>query len=158
MTSHVFLVARALGASEGFYSGQRDPGLEKSIKKAVEEWGGNFTLSYTPHWKQTLNAQVERGCETVHLTMYGLPHTRRLEELRESRARKLVIIGGEKVPGDLFKLADYNLSITRQPHSEVAALAVFLYDLYGGKFVEDFAGRIRVEPSARRKIVVRNRA
>lgn len=157
LTTHVFLASRALGAKEGIYSGQRDPGLEKSLAKAVGEWGGIFTLSYAPHWKQTLNERVEKGWETIHLTMYGLPHKDRLEEIRESPARKLVIVGGEKVPGDLFKLADYNLSVTNQPHSEVAALAIFLYDLFEGKVADDYGGKIRVEPSLRRKIVLRNR-
>ncbi len=157
LTTHVFLASRALGATEGIYSGHLDHGLEKSLAKAVEEWGGNFTLSYTPHWKQTLKDRMEKGWETIHLTMYGLPHSTRLEEIRESPSKKLVIVGGEKVPGDLFKLADYNLSVTSQPHSEVAALAIFLYDLLGGKVVEDFGGKIRVEPSTRRKIVLRNR-
>ncbi len=156
LTTHVFLAARAFGAKEGIYSGRRDTSLEKSIEKAVEEWGGNFTLSYAPHWKQTLNDRIEEGWETIHLTMYGLPHTSRLEEIRESPGKKLVILGGEKVPGELFKMADYNLSVTRQPHSEVAALAVFLYNLFDGRLMEDFKGKIRVEPSTRRKIVIRN--
>lgn len=157
LTTHVFLTSRALGAREGIYSGQRDPGLEKSLTKAVEEWGGTFTLTYTPHWKQTLNERAEKGWETIHLTMYGLPHKDRLEEIRESHAKKMVIVGGEKVPGDLFKLADYNLSVTNQPHSEVAALAIFLYDLFDGKVADDYGGKLRVEPSLRRKIAVRNR-
>jgi tRNA (cytidine56-2'-O)-methyltransferase len=157
LTTHVFLASRALGARLGIYSGQRDPGLEKSVAKAVEEWGGGFTLSYAPRWKQTVNEHMEKGWEAIHLTMYGLPHRARLEEIRESSAKKLVIVGGEKVPGDLFKLADYNLSVTNQPHSEVAALAIFLYDLFEGKVAEDYGGKIRVEPSLRRKIVLRNR-
>ncbi len=157
LTTHVFLASRALGAKEGIYSGQRDPGLEKSLAKAVGEWGGTFSLTYAPHWKQTLNERMEKGWEIIHLTMYGLPHKARLEEIRESSSKKLVIVGGEKVPGDLFKLADYNLSVTNQPHSEVAALAIFLYDLFEGRVTDDYGGRIRVEPSMRRKIVVRNR-
>ena len=157
LTTHVFLASRALGAKEGIYSGQRDPGLEKSVAKAVEEWGGAFALNYAPHWKQLFNERSEKGWETIHLTMYGLPHKARLEEIQESAARKLVIVGGEKVPGELFKVADYNLSVTSQPHSEVAALAIFLYDLFDGKVVDDFEGKIRIEPSTRRKILVRNR-
>ena len=30
------------------------------------------------------------------------------------------------VPQEIHKLADYNLSITKEPHSEVSALGVFL--------------------------------
>ncbi len=157
LTTHVFLVARALGADSGIYSGQRDPSLESSIARATEEWGGDFRLEYVPHWKQSLTDYIERGWETIHLTMYGLPHTERMGELSELSARKLVIVGGEKVPSELFKLADYNLSVTRQPHSEVAALAIFLYDLSGRKLREDFSGKIRILPSERRKMIVRSR-
>ncbi len=157
LTTHVFLVARAFGASSGIYSGQRDLGLERSIAKAAEEWGGNFGLEYASRWRQSISDYCEKGWETIHLTMYGLPHIDQVEELRESTARKLVIVGGEKVPGELFKLVDYNLSVTRQPHSEVAALAVFLYDLFDRKLREDYGGKIRIAPSAHRKITIRNR-
>ena len=41
----------------------------------------------------------------------------------------LIIVGGEKVPVEYYKLARYNVSVTKFPHSEVAALAVFLEKL-----------------------------
>ncbi len=157
LTTHVFLVARAFGARGGIYSGQRDTSLEGSMTKMVADWGGDFVLSYSPHWRQTLLQYIREGWEIIHLTMYGLPHSDRLEEIRGSQRRKLIVIGGEKVPGELFKHADYNLSVTRQPHSEVAALAVFLSDFFGGRFVEDFGGRLQIKPSPDRKIVLRNR-
>ena len=38
----------------------------------------------------------------------------------------VIVVGGTKVPGEVFRLANYNISIGNQPHSEVAALGVFL--------------------------------
>ena len=39
----------------------------------------------------------------------------------------LIVVGGPKVPKSYFELADYNVSITNQPQSEVGALAIILY-------------------------------
>ena len=44
----------------------------------------------------------------------------------ELESEILVVVGGAKVSGTIFELADYNIAIGHQPHSEVAALAVFL--------------------------------
>ena len=38
-----------------------------------------------------------------------------------------------KVPGFIYQIADYNIAIGHQPHSEVAALAVLLDRLTDGK-------------------------
>ncbi|MEF8779618.1 MAG: tRNA (cytidine(56)-2'-O)-methyltransferase [Haloferacaceae archaeon] len=45
----------------------------------------------------------------------------------------LVVVGGEKVPFELYERADYNVAVTNQPHSEVAGLAVFLDRLFEGR-------------------------
>ena len=37
----------------------------------------------------------------------------------------IVVVGGTKVPAETFEIADFNVSVGNQPHSEVAALAVF---------------------------------
>ncbi len=62
----------------------------------------------------------------MHLTAYGLPLPKLLPEIQDTDADLLVIIGSEKMPGEIFKLADWNISVTNQPMSEVAALAIFL--------------------------------
>ena len=60
--------------------------------------------------------------------MYGLPFESKVNEIRKNK-NILIVIGGEKVPGEVYRLVDYNLSVTNQPHSEVASLGVFLYSL-----------------------------
>jgi len=55
----------------------------------------------------------------------------------------------------LFRIADYNVSIGNQPHSEVAALAVFLESLVGtlDESTRFAGGDIEVVPSKRAKKV-----
>ena len=48
---------------------------------------------------------------------------------RKKKENYLIIIGGSKVSGIFYKESDFNISIGKQPHSEVGALAVFLYYL-----------------------------
>jgi tRNA (cytidine56-2'-O)-methyltransferase len=102
VTTHVALAARAFGA-DGMYLAARDPGV----------------------------VQKEEGGCVIHLTMYGQPFTELMEDLR-LRPRILIVVGAEKVPGELYGLADYNVSVTAQPHSEISGLAVFLDHLFQG--------------------------
>jgi tRNA (cytidine56-2'-O)-methyltransferase len=66
----------------------------------------------------------------------------------------LVVVGAEKVPGEVFGLADYNIAVTGQPHSEISSLAVFLDRLFQGKelFAAFPGARIRVVPSRDGKV------
>ncbi len=58
-----------------------------------------------------------------------------------------VVVGAEKVPKDVFRLVDWNVSVGHQPHSEVAALAVFLDRLlHGAGLRREFRGRVRIRP------------
>src|SRR2546428_10913218 len=68
----------------------------------------------------------DHGRTIVHLTAYGLPLPKMLREIQEVDEDVLVIVGSEKMPGEIFKIADWNVSVTNQPMSEVAALAIFL--------------------------------
>jgi tRNA (cytidine56-2'-O)-methyltransferase len=96
---------------------------------------------------------MRKFCGTkVHLTMYGL----RLEDVlpKIPPGDLLVIVGAEKVPADLYRLADLNVAVGNQPHSEVAALAVFLDRLLEGAGLRrEFEGRLRIRPSPRGKEV-----
>ena len=60
-----------------------------------------------------------------------------LKEDEIKKADKLcIIIGSQKVERDVYKLSNYNISVTNQPHSEIAALAVVLDRLQDGKELE----------------------
>jgi tRNA (cytidine56-2'-O)-methyltransferase len=73
------------------------------------------------------------------------------EVIGEIRARDeiLVVVGAEKVPGGVYGLADYNVSVTGQPHSEVSGVAVFLDQLFEGTELDRTYpdAELRIEPS-----------
>lgn len=152
ISSHCALVARALGAQEFVYSGQRDSNLEASIKRVEEQWGGPFFVGYVKDWKQEI--KNFKGMK-VHLTVYGLPFQKHISRIRGVK-NLLVIVGGEKVPPEVYKSSDYNISVGSQPHSEVAALGIFLYELSGRKFREKFQkAKRKVIPQERGKKVLK---
>ena len=152
LTTHLILAARAFGASGATYTGRRDPTLEETVSDVVSDWGGSFSLEYARSWRRVIS-----GWEgsVVHLTMYGLPLEEVIDSVRGDPSKKLVVVGGAKVPGEVYGLADWNVSVTSQPHSEVSALAVFLHELFGGRELgRIFEGaRLRVSPRERGKRV-----
>jgi len=90
--------------------------------------------------------------DVVHLTMYGMPVDETIGNVQ--RDDILVVVGSEKVPRGVFDLANYNISIGNQPHSEVSALAIFLDRFFGGGGLKkDFRGKLTIQPSDRSKII-----
>ncbi|MBY9001165.1 MAG: tRNA (cytidine(56)-2'-O)-methyltransferase [Candidatus Heimdallarchaeota archaeon] len=127
MTTHIALTARAFGAEELFYTGNHDSSIEESIERITKEWGGNFQINYIENELAFIKKWKKEDGIIVHLTMFGIELEDKLDDLRlKSNNKCLVIVGGTKVPGAIYQLADYNIAIGHQPHSEVAALAVFL--------------------------------
>ncbi|MBS7645750.1 MAG: tRNA (cytidine(56)-2'-O)-methyltransferase [Candidatus Bathyarchaeia archaeon] len=160
VTTHVALVARAFGARGFILSDVEDWNVKGSIEKVVEAWGGPFSFEMGLPWRRTVEEWRGRGGFTVHLTMYGLSLEEGvLSEIRERRGGLLILVGSRKVPGEFFspKVSDYNVAVGNQPHSEVAALAVFLDRLFKGEELrsEFKDARIKVIPSERGKRVIR---
>ena len=126
LTTHCALVSRAFGAGGMVYTGQKDSSLERSVEKVVRKWGGPFSIRHAKNWRSSLKGR------SVHLTIYGIPLEQRIKEL--SGCKELtVIVGGEKVPSEVYHTADFNISVTSQPHSEIAALSILLDRLFGGR-------------------------
>ncbi|MCI2415595.1 MAG: tRNA methyltransferase [Candidatus Aramenus sp.] len=133
VTTHVVLVARAFGARGVFIEGE-DPKLLDSVNKVKELWGGrDFKVEFTTSSKELVRSWKEKGGKVVHLTMYGINISSIPRELIEGLDNLLIIVGAEKVEGWYYKEADYNIAIGNQPHSEVAALAIFLDRVYKGE-------------------------
>ncbi|MBN3036999.1 MAG: tRNA (cytidine(56)-2'-O)-methyltransferase [Candidatus Diapherotrites archaeon] len=149
VSTHAALVARAFGADRIVYTGVRDEKMEKSVCAVSENWGGSFSIAYERSWKKVV--RDFDGC-VVHLTMYGLPVD---DVVKNISGDVLVVVGGEKVPGDVYEAADFNVSVSSQPHSEIAALAVFLDRFFrGSELSKDFNGRLRIVPQPRGKKVI----
>jgi tRNA (cytidine56-2'-O)-methyltransferase len=165
ISTHVALVARAFGASAIAYTGQHDSGLEDSVNRICENWGaktpqdGRFSISYERSAVAFIKACKRDGCAIIHLTMYGMPVMEKLHDMA-AKERILVIVGSEQVPAEIYQLADFNISVTNQPHSEVAALAIVLDRLMEGQELDglDLDGRISVSPSERGKVVNERKA
>ncbi len=152
VTTHVALTARAFGA-QGIFVSTHDEELERSVRSVVKRFGGDFSITTGIKWKEFLrNFQGT----IVHLTMYGTHIDDALPQVRTAMTEKLlIVVGAEKVPPDVYQAATFNVGMGNQPHSEVAALAVFLDRLKQGEGLRtDFHGRMTVLPCARGKKVV----
>ncbi|MFH0890179.1 MAG: tRNA (cytidine(56)-2'-O)-methyltransferase [Candidatus Aenigmatarchaeota archaeon] len=152
ITTHCALASRAFGADEIIIVGDEDQKLKKNIEKISSEWGGSFKIEFAKRWNDVIKRYSSMGYKVVHLTMYGL----RLQDV-EKEIRKedkiLLVAGGEKVPMAVYYMADYNVAVTNQPHSEVSGIAVTLDHIFNGSELEkDFKNaRRKIEPSERGK-------
>jgi tRNA (cytidine56-2'-O)-methyltransferase len=113
------------------YLAEADAGVVKTITAVVRRWGGAFFCEDKVAWRRCIQEWKWGGGTVVHLTMYGLDISDVISDLR-SKDSILVIVGAEKVPGEIFGLADYNVAVTTQPHSEISSLAIFLDHLFSG--------------------------
>lgn len=154
ISTHCGLAARALGADSIIYSGEEDKGIIETIRDISARWGGKFSASYEPSWRKAVNFHRKKKFAIVHATMYGMPLQNIIRKIRKSR-KILLVIGGEKVPPEMYTMADYNVAVTNQPHSEVAAMAVFLHEYFRGKELgKKFRGKISIVPQERGKKAV----
>jgi len=150
ITTHVALVARAFGADK-IYVDTKDDSLERSIEDVTNRFGGDFEIETGVNWRKLVKSWDGK---IVHLTMYGLPLHEVIDDIRKEK-NILVVVGSEKVPAEIYQIADYNVSISNQPHSEVSALAIFLDRCLRGKWRRmKFRGIIEIIPSERKKKVV----
>ena len=155
ITSHLGLTARAFGADEGVLSGDRDPSPLETWASVSERFGGRFESRFEPKPMSLLRGASKEGTTIVHLTMYGEPAAEAIPRIPIDRDA-IIVVGGSKVPGEVFRISDYNVSIGSQPHSEVAALAVFLNSWIGPIDEESrfSGGEFTIVPSERNKIVI----
>lgn len=155
ISTHVGLTARQWGADKIVFSGESDDNMIESQRDIIDRWGGNTEVEYREDWKKVIK---DFEGLSVHLTMYGLRIDGEIEglELEQEEFEDqdlLVIVGAEKVPRWVYTHVDYNISVGNQPHSEIAALAVFLDRVQEDGIKQGFDGAgIYVEPSEDRKI------
>lgn len=133
MTTHVGLTARALGADRVLLDEGATEARE-TVREVTDRFGGPFAADIVD-WEAQL---ASWDGPVVHLTMYGMPVQDETAAVRQDArsAPLLVVVGAEKVPFAVYEHADWNLAVTNQPHSEVAALAVFLDRLFEGQALE----------------------
>ncbi len=146
VTTHVALVSRSFGA-EKIYMTEVNPEIKDTLEKINRTWGGSFEVEFIEKWRPVIKKKrEEENFKIVHLTMYGQKINDAQKELR-NEDRLLVVVGAQKVPREAYDLADYNIGIGSQPHSEISALAVLLDRIQGGRQFE------KAFPNAQRRIV-----
>lgn len=156
ITTHVCLTARAFGANGIILSGEHDKKIMENVESVVERWGGDFKISYNKNYMNVIEEWQRKGGEVIHLTMYGVQANTKIAEIKESKKDKLIVVGGSRVPTKVYKKADWNISITNQPHSEVSSLAIFQHLLMEGKeFDLEFTdGKMEIVPEEHGKTVI----
>lgn len=151
VTTHVALVARAFGADKIYVVGGENH-LKESIDRVSDRWGKGFEVELIDNWKTLVNNFKKQGL-IIHLTMYGEEVDIIIDKIKTQVKDILIVIGSEKVPREIFDISDYNVSIGHQPHSEIAALAIFLDRLFEGKSLKKLFNdsQINIKPSAKSK-------
>src|SRR3990172_2085017 len=147
VTTHVALVSRAFGVSKILMQ-EVNPEINRA-------WGGTFEVEIIDNWKKTLKAKKKDSFKIVHLSMYGESIDSVQDNIRQEELI-LIVVGAEKVPREVYDLADYNVAVGNQPHSEISALAVLLDRVLQGKqFLKKHANaKQEIVPTKRGKKVL----
>ena len=131
MTTHVGLTARALGADRVLLPDNAGQSAE-TIRDITDRFGGPFEVELRGDQKAVVR---DWDGTVVHLTMYGERVQDVEADVREAHADEplLIVVGGEKVPWELYECADFNVGVTTPPHSSAAGLGGFLAGLFAGR-------------------------
>ena len=145
VTTHVALVSRSFGAEKIFMT-EVNPEIKDTLEKINNTWGGNFIVEFIDNWKSVVKNKKKEGFKIIHLSMYG----EKINDVQEQihiEEKILVVVGAEKVPREIYELADYNVGVGSQPHSEISALAILLDRVQNGEQFE------KAFTNAKRKII-----
>ena len=145
VTTHVALVSRAFGA-EKILMTEVNPEIRDTLEKINVTWGGSFEVEFIDNWKSIVKKKKEERFTVIHLTMYG-ENINHIQEKLQKENNLLIVVGAEKVPREIYELADFNVGIGNQPHSEISALAILLDRIQKGKQFE------KMFSDAKRKII-----
>jgi tRNA (cytidine56-2'-O)-methyltransferase len=156
ITTHVGLTARLLGA-DGMLLAADDPVVVKTLEDVVRRWGGNFYIKNKVNFNQEIKEWKAGGGKVCHLSMYGVNLPNVTDELKKCD-KLMIVVGAEKVPPEIYDLADWNIAVGNQPHSEVAALAITMdriadVDTLGKKFP---GAELTIIPTKKGKQVIEN--
>jgi len=163
LTTHVALAARAFGASGFILSDTHDGHLKASVEKVAKSWGGSFHFEMGTPWKTALTDWKAKGGIVVHLTIYGenVESSDVLRRIRTSGKNVLLLVGSQKVPPEFYsaEVSNFNVAVGNQPHSECAAVAVFLDRFFEGRELSKRFenAKMRVTGQARGKKIEVNR-
>lgn len=154
ITTHAALVSRAFGSNK-IYMTEVDDSIKETIATVGRRWGKpDFNIEIIQDWKKLILEWKKNYGKVIHLTMYGIIVDDIIGKIQNEK-KVLVVIGAQKVPREMFELADYNVAIGNQPHSEIAALSIILDRIFKGKQLKkNFqGGKLKIVPNGRGKHV-----
>lgn len=124
------LTARAFGAAEITLVGRNDPKLLKYMNGLNKKWGGSFRVKFVKNYKDALKSASKYT--KVYLTRFGMALQSKSYILKTYK-NMVLIVSTKDVSKQLHQIADYNISISTQPHCGAAAIAIFLHEFYNGR-------------------------
>ncbi|MDE1870660.1 MAG: tRNA (cytidine(56)-2'-O)-methyltransferase [Candidatus Micrarchaeota archaeon] len=126
------LTSRALGASEITFVGIADRKILGYVSKLNKNWGGRFRVNFAKSHRELL-APSSKYIK-VYLTRYGVPLHEKKYSLKTYRNILLIVtLKDNDKAKQVHKLADFNISVSSQPHCSSAAIAIFLHEFYNGR-------------------------
>jgi tRNA (cytidine56-2'-O)-methyltransferase len=124
------LTARALGASGITFVGKKDSSISRYLNSINGKWGGKFRVEFVKNYKDALKSALKYT--KVYLTQFGAPlHSKK--SLLRTYKNIVLIVTPKKERNNLHRIADFNVSVSTQPHCSTAAIAVFLHEFYEGR-------------------------
>jgi len=162
LTTHVALTARALCASGFILADVEDTHINETVAKITKAWGGTFRFEMGTSWKKAVREWKNKGSLVVHLTAYGenIQKSDVMNRIKNLNKDVMLLVGSQKVPGEFYseEISDFNVAVGNQPHSECAALAIFLDRFFEGKELgrQFDKARIEIVPKDRGKEIKTN--
>ena len=160
LTTHVALTARALCASGFILSDTEDVHIQDTVAKITKSWGGNFQFEMGTPWKRAVRDWKAKGDLVVHLTAYGenIQSSDVMSRIKSLNKNVMLLVGSQKVPGEFYssEVSDFNVAVGNQPHSECAALAIFLERFFLGETlgISFENAKLKIIPQERGKKIV----
>jgi tRNA (cytidine56-2'-O)-methyltransferase len=87
-------------------------------------------VQFAKNYKEVLKSAAKYP--KLYLTRYGIPLQDKSYTLKTYKNLLLIVTLKEEVKA-IHDLADFNISISSQPHCSAAAIAIFLHDFYNGR-------------------------
>jgi len=125
------LTARALGASEIIFTRGRETKISHYMGNLEREWGGTFKVSFNSDYRKVMDEA--NMYKKVYLTRYGTPLRKMMYPIKTYKNIMLIVSSVKASSPSLHELADFNVSVTDQPHCGSAAIAIFLHEFYQGR-------------------------
>ena len=86
---------------------QVDDSIIETLNDVNKRWGGEseFEIETIEDWKKMIKNWKKDGGKVIHLTMYGINIDDVIDNIQKEN-NVLVVIGAEKVPREIYGLAD----------------------------------------------------